>query len=184
MDVWKNYDWFYSSLYEVNLPQDLVKPYPLCRVVYQHGLDQVKELLMVFTITLLVFLQQLAVFSDILPSRAVLVPHQLPCAEVFCLCPPCHPTKGCCISPYRPRYHVYLRCREGSQDLFHHCKMLPIVMGLEKCESEVQLKHYASHTPDIAWLRPSQLQNDLRSPVNLFGQYKSYKYMSVSGAIT
>ena len=60
--------------------------------------------------------------------------------------------------------NVSLRCWEGPQDLLHHSEVFPVVMSLEKCEPEVQLKHYATYAPNITWLRPSQLQNYLWCP--------------------
>ena len=82
----------YSSCnVESLLPKNSVQPYPLGRVIYQHGLYQVKQLLVILSVSLLVLLQQLAVLPHILPSRAVLIPHQLTSAEVFCLCSSGHP---------------------------------------------------------------------------------------------
>ena len=38
-----------------------------------------------------------------------------------------------------------LRSREGSEDLLHHGEVLPVVVGLEQREPQVQLEH------DAAW---------------------------------
>lgn len=58
----------------------------------------------------------------------------------------------------------YLRLGDGAEDLLHHGEVLPIVVGLEQREPEVQLEGDAANTPDVAGLAPAQLQDHLGSP--------------------
>lgn len=116
------------------MSQDLIEGDPILGIVSQHCCYQVKQLLMILGVGLLVFLEQLAVLPDILPRGAVLVPHQLPTVEIFGL---------------RPPRHLW---REGPQYFLHHGQMLPVVVGLEECKAQVQLKHDAAYTPDITGL--------------------------------
>ena len=48
---------------------------------------------------------------------------------------------------------------------FHHGQMLQIVVCLEKGVSREEFDKYTSNTPDIAWERPTQTKNNLRSSV-------------------
>ena len=44
-----------------------------------------------------------------------------------------------------PQLTLYnLRSREGSEDLLHHGEVLPVVVGLEQREPQVQLEHDAA----------------------------------------
>ena len=58
----------------------------------------------------------------------------------------------------------YLRLGDGAEDLLHHGEVLPVVVGLEQREPEVQLEGDAANTPDVAGLAPAQLQDHLGSP--------------------
>ena len=84
------------------------------------------------------YLERFAVLPDVLARRAVLVPDQFSCLEVFCLCPAGEP--GQRFVNGRILRH-YSRGWEWSKDLLHHCEVLPVVVGLEECEPEVELKH-------------------------------------------
>ena len=42
--------------------------------------------------------------------------------------------------------------------------MLPVVVGLEQGEPEVQLEGDAANAPDVARLAPAKLQDHFRSP--------------------
>lgn len=44
---------------------------------------------------------------------------------------------------------------QGAQDFLHHGQVLPVVVGLEERESEIQLEHDAADAPDVTGLRPS-----------------------------
>ena len=85
-------------------------------------------------------LERLAVLPDVLARRAVLVPHQLSCLEVFCLCPARQPGQRW-VNGGVPGH--YSRGWEWSKDLLHHGEVLPVVVGLEESEPEVELKHDA-----------------------------------------
>lgn len=43
--------------------------------------------------------------------------------------------------------------------------MLSVVVGLEERHAKVQFEHYATYRPDVAGLRPAQLQDDFRGAV-------------------
>lgn len=43
--------------------------------------------------------------------------------------------------------------------------MLAVVVRLEERHAKVEFEHYATYRPDIAGLRPAQLQNDFRGAV-------------------
>ena len=43
--------------------------------------------------------------------------------------------------------------------------MLPVVVGLEQREAEVELEGDAADAPDVAWLAPAQLEDDLGGAV-------------------
>jgi len=102
---------------------------------------------MVFSVTLLIFLDMFAVLPDVLSGGGALLPDQLPGVEVLCLGPPSH------------------RRRERSENLLHHGEMLSVVVRLEQREPEVQLEHYTAYAPNITGLGPSQLQNNFRGSV-------------------
>ena len=40
---------------------------------------------------------------------------------------------------------------------FHHCEMLQIVMSLEQSITSEKFDQDAPYTPDITWIRPTQL---------------------------
>ena len=49
--------------------------------------------------------------------------------------------------------------------------MLPVVVRLEEGEAQVELEHDAPDAPDVARLRPAQLQDDLRRAVVAGGHH-------------
>ena len=59
----------------------------------------------------------------------------------------------------------HLRLREGAEDLLHHGQVLPVVVGLEQREAEVELEGDAADAPDVAGLAPAQLEDDLGGAV-------------------
>ena len=59
----------------------------------------------------------------------------------------------------------HLRRRNGSEYLLHHGEVFPVVVGLEQREAEVELEGNAADAPDVARLRPAQLEDDLGGAV-------------------
>ncbi len=65
--------------------------------------------------------------------------------------------------------------------LFYHCKMLDVLMRIEKQLTCVQLNHYASHWPNVAGLIPHQVfQDDLRSSILSSVDNQSVAFVVVS----
>ena len=58
-----------------------------------------------------------------------------------------------------------LRLWHWAEYLLHHGEMLPVVVGLEQGEAEVELEGDAADAPDVTRLTPAQLQDHLRSSV-------------------
>ena len=59
----------------------------------------------------------------------------------------------------------HLRRRNGSEYLLHHGEVFPVVVGLEQRVAEVELEGNAADAPDVARLRPAQLEDDLGGAV-------------------
>ena len=62
--------------------------------------------------------------------------------------------------------------RERAEDLLHHGEVLPVVVGLEQREPEVQLEGDAANAPDVAGLTPAELQDHFGSPDEVRQKYK------------
>ena len=62
--------------------------------------------------------------------------------------------------------------RERAEDLLHHGEVLPVVVGLEQREPEVQLEGDAANAPDVAGLTPAELQDHFGSPGEVRQKYK------------
>ena len=58
-----------------------------------------------------------------------------------------------------------LRLWHWAEYLLHHGEMLPVVVGLEQGEAEVELEGDAADAPDVTRLTPAKLQDHLRSSV-------------------
>lgn len=102
-------------------------------------------------------------------------------------------------SPFR--YLLSHSIGNRPQDSFHHRQMLPIVVRLEQCHSEVQFKHdttanrnipisttisssssfcHSPYRPHITRLRPAQLQDHLGRPV-MSGRHNCTVVLVVKG---
>ena len=61
---------------------------------------------------------------------------------------------------------------ERPEDLLHHGEVLPVVVGLEQREPEVQLEGDAANAPNVAGLTPAKLQDHFGSPDEVIQKYK------------
>jgi len=129
------------------MSQDLIKADPICWFIHQHISDQLKQVLVILLVALLVILDCLAVFPHVLAGAGMFVPQEATSLEVFSLCPPHH------------------GLGERPEDLLHHGEVLPVVVGLEQREPEVELEGDAANAPNVAGLTPAKLQDHFGSPV-------------------
>ncbi len=92
--------------------------------------------------------ERLAVLSDVAAGRTLLVPVKFAVIEIF-------------------RFARLLRHAVwyGPEDALHHGQMLRVVVRLKERESEIELEQNAADAPDVAGLRPAELENYLGRPV-------------------
>ncbi len=106
-----------------------------------------------------VLAQRLAVVADVLARRAPLVPQQLPVREVLgagaARKPPDGNAQILTINSLLLESN-FSPLRKISQYLLHHGEVLPVVVGLEEGEAEVQLEHDAPDAPNVAGLGPAE----------------------------
>lgn len=95
--------------------EGLIQTEALGRVILQHLLYEVEQLLVVLALRHHVMLKRFAVFPDISPTRAVNIPVQLRPVDITLFLGFLHEV-----------------CRNGSQDPLHHSKVLFTVMSLEQ----------------------------------------------------
>lgn len=69
-----------------------------------------------------------------------------------------------------------------SKYAFHHCEVFAIVVCLEERNAQVKLEHDTANRPNIARLRPSQLQDDFRCSVVPCGHNRAVMLMVERGA--
>lgn len=61
----------------------------------------------------------------------------------------------------KPRHTI----RNCSQNSFHHGQVFTIVVRLEERDAQIELEHDAADGPNVARLRPAQLQDDFRGSI-------------------